>query len=83
MREPDTLIMYCRSWCGDCARARLWLDERGIDYVEIDVEADPAARERAAGFNQGRLHTPTFELGEAVCVDFKRGWLCETLGVSD
>jgi mycoredoxin len=83
MPDSPKLVMYCRSWCGDCARARVWLDERGIDYVEIDVEADPAARERAAELNDGRLHTPTFECGDRACVDFKRGWLCETLGVED
>lgn len=75
--------MYCRSWCGHCARARRWLDERGIDYVEIDVEADPNARERAAGFNEGRLYTPTFEYGDEVCIDSCRGWLCETLGMDE
>lgn len=83
MTDPPRLVMYCRSWCGDCARARRWLDEHGIDYVEIDVEDDPGARERAAGFNKGRLHTPTFEYGEEVCIDFRHGWLCETLGVEE
>lgn len=83
MTDSPRLVMYCRSWCGDCARARRWLDERGIDYVEVDVEADPGARERAEGFNAGRLHTPTFEFGDEVCIDFRRGWLCETLGVDE
>ena len=65
------LIVYCRSWCGDCRRAKAWLQENGIDYVEIDVDDDAAARQRAAGHNDGRLHTPTFELGDEVCIDFR------------
>lgn len=81
---PDSrpsLTMYCRSWCGDCARARRWLDEHGIDYVEIDVEDDDGARQLAAGLNEGRLHTPTFTLGDGVCVDFRPEKLKDLLGL--
>lgn len=67
---PTTVTMYCRSWCPDCRRAREWLDAHGIDYVEIDVDDDREARGRAADHNEGRLHTPTFEIGDGVCVDF-------------
>jgi mycoredoxin len=81
--DAPTIVMYCRTWCGDCARARRWLDEREIPYVEVDVEADPSARERAASHNEGRLHTPTFEIGESVCVDFSPAQLCEILGIDE
>jgi mycoredoxin len=75
------VVMYCRSWCGDCARARRWLEGRGIPYIEIDVETDPGARDRAAAHNDGRLHTPTFEIGDGVCVDFRPEKLCQLLGI--
>lgn len=52
-------------------RARRWLEQRGISYIEIDVEEDDTARGRAAELNDGRLHTPTFEIGGDVCVDFR------------
>ena len=35
--------MYATSWCGDCRAARQFLDSHGIEYTEIDVDADPAA----------------------------------------
>jgi len=73
-KDPDQsrlVVMYCRSWCGDCMRARRWLEQRGIPYVEVDVEEDDTARGRAAALNDGRLHTPTFEIGADVCVDFR------------
>jgi glutaredoxin len=65
----DDLIVYCRSWCGDCRRAKLWLEDRGIPYVEIDIEAQPeyAARVREIA---GKIVTPTFEKGDQTCVDF-------------
>lgn len=79
--ETPEVIMYCRSWCGDCARARRWLDDHDIPYTEIDVEANPGARERAAAHNAGDLHTPTFEIGDGVCVDFRPDRLSELLGL--
>jgi mycoredoxin len=77
----EHLVMYCRSWCGDCARARRWLEDRGIEYTEVDVEDDPEAFKRAAAHNDGRLHTPTFECGTEICVDFKPDRLCEILEI--
>jgi mycoredoxin len=35
--------MYATSWCGDCRAARQFLDSHGIEYSEIDVDADSAA----------------------------------------
>lgn len=79
--DTPTLVMYCRTWCGDCARARRWLDAHQIPYVEVDVDDDEGARAHAAGLNDGRLHTPTFTLGEDVCVDFRPERLIDLLGL--
>lgn len=81
MSQTPELIVYCRRWCGDCHRAIDWLDEHNIAYTMIDVEADDAARDRAAGINGGALHTPTFELGGETCVDFRPDRLSELLGM--
>ncbi len=79
--EGAGVVMYCRPWCGDCARARAWLTAHDIPFVEVDVETDPSARERAAAHNDGRLHTPTFEIGDGVCVDFRPDRLTELLEI--
>ncbi|TLM77455.1 MAG: glutaredoxin family protein [Actinobacteria bacterium] len=77
--EAAGLVMYCRSWCGDCARARTWLDEHNIAYTEVDVEESADARIAAANINDGRLHTPTFVMGTETCVDFRPERLKELL----
>lgn len=79
--ETPQVIMYCRSWCGDCRRARAWLQEQGIPFTEIDVEEDEEAHSKAAGHNDGHLHTPTFEVGDGVCVDFRPEKLKQLLGI--
>jgi glutaredoxin len=78
--EPE-LIMYCTQWCPDCRRARDWLHRHSIPYREVDVSRDADARERAANYNEGELHTPTFEIGDGICVDFRPDRLSELLGL--
>ena len=45
--------MYTTMWCGYCARARNLLNRKGVDFEDIDVEADTSKRtemvERAGG----------------------------------
>ena len=44
MSAPKVL-MYVTDWCPYCFRARSLLAEKGVAVEEIDVEADPGARE--------------------------------------
>ena len=37
----DTVIMLATSWCPYCAKARKFLQERGVDYCEYDIEQSP------------------------------------------
>jgi len=50
------ITMYTTSWCGDCKRSKAFLDEKGVDYDEVDIEKDA----RAAKFvNHGNRSVPT------------------------
>jgi glutaredoxin len=37
--------MYTANWCRDCRAAKQFLNEHGISYTEIDIDANPAAAE--------------------------------------
>jgi mycoredoxin len=41
---PDVLTVYGAPWCGDCLRARLYLDRAGVSYRYIDLQADQHAQ---------------------------------------
>jgi mycoredoxin len=43
----DRIVIYGADWCGDCRRAKRLLDGRGVDYVWVDVEADPRMADEA------------------------------------
>jgi len=53
------VTLYVRPWCGSVMRVKLWLDQRGIPYSEIDITRDPAAARHCAELNGGYQSTPT------------------------
>ena len=59
MTSPDTatITMFGAQWCSDCRRTQRQLDELGIEYDYIDLEAEPAAAEVAREIS-GRTNIP-------------------------
>ena len=38
--------MYTTAWCGYCVRAKMLLEERGLEYEEVRVDDDPLFRQK-------------------------------------
>lgn len=74
----EDCIVYCRSWCGDCMRAKAWLRSHDIPFREIDIEAQPEAADRVRQL-AGKIVTPTFEIRGECVVDFDESRLRELL----
>ena len=80
--EPQAdIVLYCTPWCGACRRARNYLDERGVEYVEINISKDRAAASRVRGWANGNETTPTFNIKGSIIVDFDKDRLDEVFGV--
>ena len=58
MAESE-LIVYATSWCGDCARARRFLDEHRVSYRWIDIDRDQEAEALVRRVNRGNRSVPT------------------------
>jgi glutaredoxin 3 len=50
--------MYTTMWCGYCARARGLLQRKGVDFEDIDVEADTSKRTEMVQRAGGRATVP-------------------------
>jgi len=50
--------MYTTMWCGYCARARSLLQRKGVDFEDIDVEADTSKRTEMVQRAGGRTTVP-------------------------
>lgn len=58
------LTMYTTTWCGYCVRLKTALKAQGIDWVEIDVEEDPAAAKFVQSANGGNQTVPTVKFAD-------------------
>ena len=59
---PPRLTMYSTPWCGYCVRLKRALDREGIEFDEIDIEADPTAADLVMSVNGGNATGPTVVL---------------------
>jgi mycoredoxin len=53
------LIVYATSWCGDCHRARRFLEERQVAYRWVDIDHDQQAEALVKKVNRGNRSVPT------------------------
>ena len=51
------VLMYITSWCPFCSRAKALLKEKGVQWTELDIEADPVHRQ-AMTEASGRTSVP-------------------------
>jgi glutaredoxin len=81
--EPDAdVVMYCTPWCPACRRARTFFQEKGIQYVEVDITRDRAAAQRVRGWANGNETTPTFNIKGTIIVAYDQDKVAKALGIS-
>jgi glutaredoxin len=60
----EEIILYCTSWCVDCRRAKKFLSDRGVSFVEVNIDEDVDAEDLVLAVNDGRRKVPTIKVGE-------------------
>lgn len=68
--KQHELVVYSTTWCPDCRRLKGRLDEQGVVYAEIDIDADVDAAKRLQEVT-GRTAIPFVEIDGKGMV---RGW---------
>lgn len=68
-RGRVAITMYSTSWCGVCKRARKYMQDKGIGFVEHDVDENPGARAEYQRLNP-RQSVPTIQIDDEVLVGF-------------
>ena len=58
------ITMYTRSWCPYCTAAKRLLQQKGLAFTEIDIEAKPGARQEMIQKAGGRTSVPQIFIGE-------------------
>jgi mycoredoxin len=76
-----SVTVYATSWCGFCRLAKKFLDDQGIAYTEIDIDADEAAALRVEQWNNGNRTVPTIDFGGTVLTNPSPAQMRQVLGL--
>lgn len=69
--NDSKVTVYSATWCAFCHAAKNYFDQKGVKYVDKDVEKDPAAGLEAVDKSQQR-GIPVIDIGGEVIVGFDR-----------
>lgn len=53
-----TVIIYSKSWCPFCTKAKMLLEQKGVVFEDIDVEKYPDKFQEMAERSHGRRTVP-------------------------
>jgi glutaredoxin 3 len=67
--KPNKVRLFIKPYCGWCHEAKDWLDERGIQYEELDVTSDRAARSEMIELSHQTL-APVIDVDGEILADF-------------
>ena len=56
------ITVYGTDWCGDSRRTRRHLEQRGLKYDYVDIDADEQAEKKVIEFNKGKRRIPLVEI---------------------
>ena len=59
-----SILIYGSDWCGDCRRARHFLERHQIPFEWIDIEKDKEAEKIVLQTNRGMRSIPTIFFGD-------------------
>ena len=65
---PAAVTMYTTPWCGYCVRLKKLMQRDGIQYTEVDIEADPQAADLVMQANGGNRTVPTLVFPDGVAL---------------
>lgn len=68
--DDHTITMYSTAWCGHCRRLARQLDDAGIGYRTVDLDAeDGGISARIIAATGGYRVVPTLEVGDRLLVN--------------
>ena len=65
---PAAVTMYTTTWCGYCFRLKKLMQREGIEFAEVDIEADAQAAELVMQANGGNRTVPTLVFADGTAL---------------
>ncbi len=74
------ITLYSTTWCGYCKMAEKYLHDKGISFIEKDVEADQEAMQEVLKRLDGEFRgVPVIAIGDKTILGFDRPAIDEAL----
>ena len=73
-------VVYSTPHCPYCKNVKAFLDERNVEYKEIDVSADHSQAQKMI-HKSGQMGVPVVEIGEDIVIGFDKPKLKELLNI--
>jgi mycoredoxin len=64
----SAVTMYTTTWCGYCFRLKKLMQREGIDFAEVDIEADEQAADVVMAANGGNRTVPTLVFADGTAL---------------
>lgn len=58
------VVIYTKSWCGYCTRAKQLLARKGVPFTEVEISDDEALRDEMVERAGGRTTVPQVFIGD-------------------
>jgi glutaredoxin len=82
MLAPETIVVYSTVWCPDCKRAKQFLGDHRIPYMNVDIEQDAAAMALVERMNAGKRVIPTIVFPDgSILIEPSNAQLAEKFGL--
>jgi glutaredoxin 3 len=60
----DDVVIYTKSWCGYCTRAKTLLARKGAAFTEVEISGSDALRDEMVGRAGGRQTVQQIFIGD-------------------
>lgn len=75
------IIIYSAPWCVYCKMVKQYLDEKKIEYTELDVSADDKAKDEMIE-KSGQLGIPVVDIDGKIIIGFDKPAINAALNIS-
>lgn len=76
-----SVTVYSAPWCGFCVAVKKYLDDKGIEYTDKDVDQDQAFAKEAVE-KSGQMGIPVLDIDGQIVVGFDRPTINRLLEIS-
>ncbi len=78
----ESVKLYITKACAYCVALKIFLQEKNIEFEEIDVGENQAAQKEMIK-KSGQMGVPVLEIGNEIVIGFDKEKICQLLNINE